>query len=169
MRDPYSILGVKRNADTDEIKAAWRAKAKTEHPDHNQGDPGANGRFTEIGQAYDLLKDPDRRRRYDQAAQMQQTILQKRQAEREAAERAKAAKANAEKVMEELARVNAQRAQAQAQAQGQSSQGQSSSGQASSGNSAKGQSQNQTQNQAGGETPEDMVERIFGAGAADPA
>lgn len=188
MRDPYSILGVKRNAEPDEIKAAWRSKAKTEHPDHNQGDPGATGRFTEIGQAYDLLKDPDRRKRYDQAAEMQQTILQQRYAAREAAERAKAAKANAEKVMEELARENAQRAQSQGQAQGQPS-GQQANGQPHAQGQAQGHAQGQgqgqpqgqahgqaqasqkqsQQNQAGanGETPEDMVERIFGAAAAD--
>ena len=59
MRDPYSILGVKHDADSDEIKAAWRSKAKTVHPDHNRDDPDATARFTEIGQAYDLLKDPN--------------------------------------------------------------------------------------------------------------
>lgn len=152
MRDPYSVLGVKQNADDAEIKAAWRAKAKTVHPDHNQGDPSATSRFAEIGQAYEVLKDPARRKRYDQAAEMQQTIMQQRNAQREAAERAKAAKANAEKVMEELARANAQRAQSQ---QGQSQQGQSQQGQPQ-----QGQSQGKA---AGGETPEDMIERIFGA------
>jgi DnaJ-class molecular chaperone len=139
MRDPYSLLGVKRSADADEIKAAWRAKAKTVHPDANQDDPSAASRFAEIGQAYEVLKDPDRRKRYDRAAEMHQTIMQQRQAAREAAERAKAAKANAEKVMEELTRANAQRAQSQ----GENPQG------------------------AAGETPEDMIERIFGAAAAE--
>jgi DnaJ-class molecular chaperone len=135
MRDPYSVLGVQQNADAEEIKAAWRAKAKTVHPDHNLGDPSATSRFAEVGQAYEVLKDPARRKRYDQAAEMQQTIMQQRNAAREAAERAKAAKANAEKVMEELARANAQRAQSQPQ-QGQ---------------------------HPGGESAEDMIERIFGA------
>jgi len=153
MRDPYSVLGVKHNADADEIKAAWRAKAKTVHPDHNQNDPSAASRFAEVGQAYEVLKDPERRKRYDRAAEMQQTIMQQREAAREAAERAKAAKANAEKVMEELARANAQRGQQH----DQSSQSQ--------------QSQAQSQNHAGsaGETPEDMIERIFGAAAAEQA
>lgn len=151
MRDPYSVLGVKQNADADEIKAAWRSKAKTVHPDHNQDDPSAASRFAEIGQAYEVLKDPERRKRYDRTAEMQQTIMQQRQAAREAAERAKAAKANAEKVMEELARANAQRGQSHAQ----SSQNQ--------------QSQGQSHNPSGsaGETPEDMIERIFGAAAAE--
>lgn len=145
MRDPYSVLGVKHNADANEIKSAWRTKAKTLHPDHNQGDPSAASRFAEIGQAYEVLKDPERRKRYDRAAEMQQTILQQRQAAQEAAERAKAAKANAEKIMEELARANAQRAQSQTQS-----------------------SQGKTQNSAE-ETPEEVIERIFGAAAADQA
>ena len=139
MRDPYSVLGVKHNADSDEIKAAWRAKAKTLHPDHNQSDPSAASRFAEIGQAYEVLKDPERRKRYDHTVEMQQTIMEQRQAARAAAERAKAAKANAEKVMEELARANAQRAQSQ---------------------NASGPT---------GETPEEVIERIFGAAAADQA
>ncbi len=143
MRDPYSILGVKRNAAADEIKAAWRTKAKTLHPDHNQDDPSATSRFAEVGQAYEVLKDPERRKRYDHAAEMHQTIMEQRRAAREAAERAKAAKANAEKVMEELARAQAQRAQAPQDAAGQPG--------------------------GGGETAEAMVERIFGAAAADAA
>ena len=135
MRDPYSVLGVQRNAGADEIKAAWRSKAKSVHPDHNQDDPSASNRFAEVGRAYEVLKDPERRKRYDRAVEAHQTILQQRQAAREAAERAKAAKANAEKVMEELARANAQRAQAQANAQADASP----------------------------EPAEDMVERIFGS------
>lgn len=67
MRDPYSILGVSKNADQKEIKAAWRATAKTLHPDQNPDDPRAVGRFTEAGRAYDLLKDPDKRRLFDEA------------------------------------------------------------------------------------------------------
>lgn len=157
MRDPYSLLGVKRNAEPDEIKAAWRAKAKTVHPDQNQDDPSATSRFAEIGQAYEVLKDPERRKRYDRAAEMHQTIMQQRNAAREAAERAKVAKANAEKVMEELAKANAQAAHAQAQARSQAQ--------------SQGQSQAQPQNQSSpaGETPEDMIERIFGAAAAENA
>ncbi|SPZ33554.1 DnaJ family molecular chaperone [Agrobacterium tumefaciens] len=109
MRDPYSILGVKRDARHEEIKAAWRTKAKTVHPDANRDDPDASARFAEIGQAYDLLKDPKKRDLYDQARraaekkQRGETIMQQREAAREAAERAKAA----EKLMEELARADA--------------------------------------------------------------
>lgn len=119
MRDPYSVLGVQRTADSDEIKSAWRSKAKSVHPDHNQDDPSASSRFAEIGRAYEVLKDPERRKRYDRAVDAHQTILQQRQAAREAAEKAKAARAKAELVMEELARANAARAQAQAAASGE--------------------------------------------------
>lgn len=143
MRDPYSVLGVKQNADADEIKAAWRAKAKSAHPDRNRDDPSATTRFAELGQAYEVLKDPERRQRYDRVAEMQQTIMQQREATRQAAERAKAARANAEKVMEELARADARRAQAQAQAQNQT--------------------QGQAQAAGGTESAEEMIERIFGS------
>ncbi|TCN22503.1 DnaJ C-terminal domain-containing protein [Sinorhizobium americanum] len=67
MRDPYAILGVRRGAGQDEIKAAWRSVAKAIHPDHNQGDPLATERFAEAGRAYELLRDPARRSRYDHA------------------------------------------------------------------------------------------------------
>jgi DnaJ-class molecular chaperone len=67
MRDPYSVLGVSRNADQNEIKAAWRAAAKALHPDQNPNDPTAASRFSEVGRAYDILRDPDKRRRFDLA------------------------------------------------------------------------------------------------------
>ncbi|CCE95074.1 Chaperone protein DnaJ3 [Sinorhizobium fredii HH103] len=67
MRDPYAILGVRRNAGQEEIKTAWRSVAKAIHPDHNQDDPLATERFAEAGRAYELLRDPARRNRYDQA------------------------------------------------------------------------------------------------------
>ncbi|AYC99897.1 DnaJ C-terminal domain-containing protein [Neorhizobium sp. NCHU2750] len=156
MRDPYSILGVKRNADADEIKAAWRTKAKTIHPDQNRDDPNATDRFAEVGQAYELLKDPERRKRYDRAADMHQTIMQ----QREDAERAKAAKARAEKVMEELAKAQAAlAAKTQAQPQAQAAKG----GAAKTGSSQTGSGQ--AGPQAGkkpGESPEATIERIFG-------
>lgn len=65
MRDPYSVLGVKKNAGQEEIKAAWRSLAKAVHPDQNHDDPLATVRFTEAGRAYDLLRDPEKRSRYD--------------------------------------------------------------------------------------------------------
>lgn len=67
MRDPYAVLGVRRNAGAEEIKTAWRNVAKAVHPDHNRDDPTANARFAEAGRAYELLKDPKLRNRYDTA------------------------------------------------------------------------------------------------------
>ena len=67
MRDPYSVLGVRRNAGPDEIKAAWRSVAKAVHPDQNKDDPLATQRFAEAGRAYEVLKDPKLRNRYDYA------------------------------------------------------------------------------------------------------
>ncbi|MBP1859557.1 DnaJ C-terminal domain-containing protein [Rhizobium herbae] len=67
MRDPYSVLGVRRNAGPDEIKAAWRSMAKAVHPDQNRDDPLATQRFAEAGRAYEVLKDPKLRNRYDYA------------------------------------------------------------------------------------------------------
>jgi DnaJ-class molecular chaperone len=119
MRDPYSILGVRRDAGSDEIKAAWRSKAKTSHPDQNRDDPSATQRFAEIGQAYDVLKDKDKRSRYDQrlsqmeSMKREQTIMQQREEARAAAERARQAKANAERIMADLARIEAEKAKAE--------------------------------------------------------
>lgn len=158
MRDPYSILGVRRNADADEIKAAWRTKAKTIHPDHNRDDPSATDRFAEIGQAYELLKDPERRRRYDRAADMHQTIMQ----QRDAAERAKAARANAEKVMEELAKAQAARAQSDtAKADAAKAEPKADAAKAKAQGTASGQAKQQTGKKPS-ESPEETIERIFG-------
>ena len=79
MRDPYAVLGVRRNAGPAEIKAAWRTMAKAVHPDHNRDDPTAAQRFAEAGRAYELLKDPKLRNRYDTArreADLRRTIEQ---------------------------------------------------------------------------------------------
>jgi DnaJ-class molecular chaperone len=122
MRDFYSILGVKRDAGADEIKAAWRKKAKSVHPDQNRDDPNAHNRFAEMGRAYEVLKDPTKRSRYDQqrskveALEREQTIMQQRNAAREAAEKAKQAKANAERILAELAQAEAAKAKAEAAA-----------------------------------------------------
>lgn len=63
-KDYYGILGVSRTASQDEIRKAYRALAKKYHPDVNK-DSGSEERYKEINEAYEVLKDPDRRSRYD--------------------------------------------------------------------------------------------------------
>lgn len=62
--DPYKVLGLSKTASQDEIKKAYRKIAKTDHPDLNP-DPAAHERFKAAAAAYDLLKDPDQRARFD--------------------------------------------------------------------------------------------------------
>jgi curved DNA-binding protein len=63
-RDFYEVLGVERSARPEEIQGAYRKLARTYHPDVNH-DPGAEERFKEVSEAYDVLSDPETRRRYD--------------------------------------------------------------------------------------------------------
>jgi molecular chaperone DnaJ len=65
-KDFYRTLGVGEKASQDEIKKAYRKLAKQYHPDANQGDPKAADRFKEIGEAYGVLSDPNKRKQYDQ-------------------------------------------------------------------------------------------------------
>ncbi|MCU1386427.1 MAG: hypothetical protein JWL71_5124 [Acidobacteria bacterium] len=65
-KDYYSALGVAKTASQKEIKAAYRKLARKHHPDVNQGDKSAEGRFKEINEAYEVLGDPDKRKKYDE-------------------------------------------------------------------------------------------------------
>jgi len=64
-KDYYKILGINKNATTDDIKKAYRKLALKYHPDKNKGDKEAEQKFKEISEAYEVLKDPDKRRKYD--------------------------------------------------------------------------------------------------------
>lgn len=64
-KDYYDILGVDRNASSDEIKKAYRKKAMEFHPDKNQGNPEAESKFKEAAAAYETLSDPDKKKNYD--------------------------------------------------------------------------------------------------------
>ena len=63
-KDYYATLGVKKEASQDDIQKAYRKLARKFHPDVNK-DPQAEVKFKEIGEAYEVLKDPDKRKKYD--------------------------------------------------------------------------------------------------------
>jgi molecular chaperone DnaJ len=65
-RDYYEILGVSRTAKEDEIKKAYRKVAMQYHPDRNPGDKASEEKFKEAAEAYEVLSDPEKKRRYDQ-------------------------------------------------------------------------------------------------------
>ena len=64
-RDYYAVLGVDRAADDKAIKTAYRKLARKHHPDVNPGDNDSETRFKEIGEAYSVLSDPEKRKKYD--------------------------------------------------------------------------------------------------------
>ena len=68
-KDYFQVLGVARNADADTVKRAFRKLARQYHPDVNPGDASAEARFKEISEAYEVLSDPEKRRRYEQFGQ----------------------------------------------------------------------------------------------------
>jgi curved DNA-binding protein len=68
-RDYFKVLGVERGADADTVKRSFRKLARQYHPDVNPGDASAEAKFKEISEAYEVLSDPDKRRRYEQFGQ----------------------------------------------------------------------------------------------------
>ena len=64
-RDYYEVLGVDKSASADDIKKAYRKLAMKYHPDRNPGDKTAEEKFKEVGEAYEVLSDADKRSRYD--------------------------------------------------------------------------------------------------------
>src|SRR6266702_2273952 len=64
-QDYYETLGVRRDADADTLKKAFRSLAMKYHPDRNPDDNGAEQRFKELSEAYDVLKDDQKRAAYD--------------------------------------------------------------------------------------------------------
>ena len=65
-RDYYEVLGVDKSASADDIKKAYRKLAMKYHPDRNPGDKTAEEKFKEIGEAYEVLSDADKKAKYDQ-------------------------------------------------------------------------------------------------------
>ena len=65
MKDPYQVLGVRKDAGADDIKQAYRKLAKQLHPDLNPGDEAVEQRFKDVSQAYGILGDQEKRKRFD--------------------------------------------------------------------------------------------------------
>jgi len=72
MKDPYKVLGVPPGASQDEIKKAYRQKAKEYHPDLNPNDPEAARKMNEVNEAYELLKNPEKFRTWQEQEQRKQ-------------------------------------------------------------------------------------------------
>jgi molecular chaperone DnaJ len=78
-KDYYQVLGVSRDADEKEIKAAYRKLARKHHPDVNPGDKAAEEKFKEINEAYQVLSDPEKRAAYDRYGEQWQAYQRMRE------------------------------------------------------------------------------------------
>ena len=74
-RDYYDVLGVGRDASPEEIKKSYRKMARKYHPDVTKNDAAAEARFKEASEAYEVLKDTERRQAYDRFGQLQNLLL----------------------------------------------------------------------------------------------
>src|SRR4051812_11144122 len=68
-RDYYKTLGVDHNADDKTIRAAYRKLARKHHPDVNRGEKASEDKFKEVNEAYEVLSDPEKRKKYDRYGQ----------------------------------------------------------------------------------------------------
>ena len=69
-KDFYAVLGVKKDASADDIKKAYRRLARENHPDSNPGDTAKHDRFKQIAEVYDVVGDPEKRKKYDELRRM---------------------------------------------------------------------------------------------------